>query len=102
LNIEQERKMKKMNAKIKNKWVENLRNGKFKQTSKRLRIGDSFCCLGVLCETMNVGYNPHSCYPSKKTLDKAGIDIDTARKLAIFNDEGKSFNYISAYIKRYL
>lgn len=30
--------------------VEALRSGDYKQTSGRLRRGDEFCCLGVMCE----------------------------------------------------
>lgn len=48
-----------MNQEIKKRWLENLRSGKFKQTDGVLCAVDenkdlSFCCLGVLCETMGV------------------------------------------------
>lgn len=40
-----------MNPKVKQKWVEALRSGKYKQTRGVLRRrGGSYCCLGVLCE----------------------------------------------------
>lgn len=38
-----------MKKRIKNKWVKALRSGKYQQTTGALREGDSFCCLGVLC-----------------------------------------------------
>jgi hypothetical protein len=50
-------------------------------------------------------------YPPRKVLDWAGIDPDqpahlgvppTVNKLADFNDGGKSFRWIAAYIRRYL
>jgi hypothetical protein len=39
-----------VNKEIKKLWLEALRSGAYKQTSNRLRDGDSFCCLGVLCD----------------------------------------------------
>lgn len=41
-----------MNQQIKEKWLEALRSGKYKQGSFRLRKseGNRFCCLGVLCD----------------------------------------------------
>jgi hypothetical protein len=34
---------------IKKLWVGALRSGEYKQTTGKLRDGDAFCCLGVLC-----------------------------------------------------
>ena len=43
-----------MNKKIKTKWVKALRSGQYDQTQGYLceisKKGDSFCCLGVLCD----------------------------------------------------
>ncbi len=39
-----------MNQEIKQKWVEALRSGEYKQGKGQLRDKDSFCCLGVLCD----------------------------------------------------
>ncbi len=39
-----------MNPEIKAKWVAALRSGEYKQATGRLRVDDSFCCLGVLCD----------------------------------------------------
>jgi hypothetical protein len=40
-----------MNADIKQKWIEALRSGEFKQGTLALRSADNhYCCLGVLCE----------------------------------------------------
>lgn len=39
-----------MKPEIKELWVEALRSGKYDQTKNTLRRGDSFCCLGVLCD----------------------------------------------------
>lgn len=40
-----------MNTQIKEKWIEALRSGRYKQGKLRLRDNDNnFCCLGVLCD----------------------------------------------------
>lgn len=39
-----------MKPEIKAKWVAALRSGEYKQGREALRIGDRFCCLGVLCD----------------------------------------------------
>ena len=40
-----------MDTRIKYRWVEALRSGKYKQTTGQLnKKGEGFCCLGVLCE----------------------------------------------------
>lgn len=39
-----------MNADIKAKWVAALRSGEYKQGHEHLRVDDSYCCLGVLCD----------------------------------------------------
>jgi len=39
-----------MNQEVKKAWIEALRSGEYKQTTGRLRRGDSYCCLGVLCD----------------------------------------------------
>ena len=40
----------KPNKRVIKRWVEALRSGKYKQGAGQLRTGDSFCCLGVLCD----------------------------------------------------
>lgn len=39
-----------MNAEVKTKWCNALRSGEYKQATGELRVKDSFCCLGVLCD----------------------------------------------------
>jgi hypothetical protein len=43
-----------MNEEIKQKWVAALRSGKYPQTQETLQAEDGFCCLGVLCEVMEL------------------------------------------------
>lgn len=40
-----------LNTKVKRRWIQNLRNRKYKQGTRMLRTAnDKFCCLGVLCD----------------------------------------------------
>ena len=41
-----------MNPKIKERWLEALRNGDYEQGKRRLKQGDNYCCLGVLCDIL--------------------------------------------------
>ena len=39
-----------MNQRIKQRWLEALRSGEYKQTTENLQNSNGFCCLGVLCD----------------------------------------------------
>jgi hypothetical protein len=39
-----------MKKEIMQDWVKALRSGEYKQGQEALKIGDSYCCLGVLCD----------------------------------------------------
>jgi len=39
-----------MNPRIKQKWLDALRSGEYKQTTENLQDINGFCCLGVLCD----------------------------------------------------
>lgn len=102
-----------MNREIGMKWVEALRSGKYKQGRLALYNADSFCCLGVLCEVMGVeqidiggpavayGHESNVTMPGADVLERAGLSLDQARRLAHFNDNrGRSFPEIADYIER--
>lgn len=105
-----------MNPEIKKKWCEALRSGEYEQGTLSLRHGNTYCCLGVLCdlhsrETGNKwdeddeyldkwGYLPSavmewsgfkSCRPEVRsgTLDR-------------LNDTGTSFSKIAGLIEKEL
>lgn len=39
-----------MNPQVKQKWIDALRSGEYNQGSYKLRSGNGYCCLGVLCD----------------------------------------------------
>jgi hypothetical protein len=109
-----------MDATLKAKWLEALRSGKYAQTSGQLRLGNCFCCLGVLCDIFNpkgwdtpknssysyewfygegpdesreVGVLPHAFRIS------SGISSDLQDRLISLNDDGAPFSEIAAYIE---
>ena len=106
-----------MNKEIKKKWVNALVSGKYKQGTNRLRTGDSYCCLGVLCDIIDssrwdityinnaeyftyagwVGYLP------KDTLKLSELIGDDTHYLTRLNDElGYSFKEIANWIEENL
>ncbi len=42
-----------MDSNLKKEWLSALRSGDYKQGTKVLRKGNSFCCLGVLCDVVD-------------------------------------------------
>jgi len=63
-----------VNKQLKAEWVKALRSGEYKQGRLRLQRGDSYCCLGVLCEVAGVA------------IPRNGIDLDCL-SLRKFGDE---------------
>lgn len=74
-----------MNA-LARKWIDALRSGQYKQGQKKLRDGDAFCCLGVLCDISGLDkweYCPNAAsymgfdsIPNRKVLEAAGVRAD--------------------------
>jgi hypothetical protein len=59
-------------------WVDALRSGDYKQTQETLRSGDSFCCLGVLCDISKIGtWTDFDTY----LLDEFDEDLETRIEL---------------------
>lgn len=44
-----------MSEDLKDRWVAALRSGKYEQGTGQLRLGGTFCCLGVLCDVVDPG-----------------------------------------------
>jgi hypothetical protein len=101
-----------MNPQVKEKWIEALRSGEYKQTTRYLRTKDGYCCLGVLMDlylketgkewvpthdkyvylTSNMNCSPIS--------DWADVEEFAEDVLIHMNDtEGRSFNEIADYIQ---
>jgi hypothetical protein len=72
--------MAKLKKRVKKKWLEALRSGKYEQTSGTLSQDGKYCCLGVLCEVaidsgLNIEKKPR--YPSSPHTDLMQYDGDT-------------------------
>lgn len=108
--------MKKQKEKLprafKKKWVAALRSGKYKQGKNLLynQMHETYCCLGVagvicgnnrdqLTEFGSLDRKVHNNIPELLFGISTG---STPYKLSIFNDNGKSFRWIAAYVDRYL
>jgi hypothetical protein len=102
-----------MNPDIKQKWVEALRSGKFKQCRKVLRNdAGEMCCLGVLREIVSPGdtssRNGTNELPTEDFLNSVGLSNkhDDYRQEASYyaseNDGGCSFDEIAGEIEKNL
>lgn len=110
-----------MNAEIKQKWIEALRSGEYRQGINYLRGNDNtYCCLGVLCDLyakehniewrdsaifqakeLNVaGTTPH--YLPNRVQEWAEVNGNNPNLLGNRNDEGKTFNEIADIIEKEL
>lgn len=102
----------KLPKKFKDKWVKALRSGKYLQSSGGLLSGRGYCCLGVaavVCGYTNeeirvCGWLSPDFFPTTPQILQCDSDVENplAKKLANFNDNGKSFKWIASYIERYL
>jgi hypothetical protein len=109
-------------------WAAALRSGKYKQGNGYLNRGGEFCCLGVLCEVLEVekkgGYRDVICYADVEAPGRLGsggadmglpvavakfmgmdfygaaIDDDRDRSLSELNDDGSNFSSIANMIER--
>lgn len=110
-----------MNKEIKSQWTEELKSGRLKQSTGRLRREEkdgsfSYCCLGVLCEihrkfTGNPWHNiensvPHDGLITEEVRMWSGLDscdphaVGGFASLATLNDQGKTFAEIADIIER--
>lgn len=98
---------------FKKKWIAALRSGKYKQGQLHLYIKEenSFCCLGVaevVCGTPV--HLLHHCQIPKdlktpntpEILHADNYHATVVDKLTTFNDNGKSFRWISNWIEKNL
>lgn len=98
---------------LKQQWVTALRSGEFSQGIDRLKNGDEYCCLGVLCKVMGLPMNKKqtSFYYKDGSMVRQlsctlmlDIDMpwDTQLTLIDKNDMGRTFLEIADYIEREL
>lgn len=113
-----------MKAELKQKWVDALRSGKYKQCESNLHSRElGFCCLGVLAETFGPEWVGGETFGARmvpvlngRVLSAGGIEraarsgelsaaflnevgVSCAKTLMNMNDTGKSFAEIADYIE---
>ena len=84
---------------IKDKWIAALTSGEYKQGQGYLRLGDTYCCLGVLCDLLGWKLSKVSNAVDKYKRLTALLG-DENEKLQRLNDDGDSFKQIARYIKK--
>lgn len=105
-----------MDAEIKARWIEALRSGQYEQAQGALRIDDTFCCLGVLCDVAGSGnaaaggrWTATGCYTyqgeNEETIlpgglrFRSGLSLDDEIALSHMNDDGVPFKDIADFIE---
>lgn len=110
-----------MKAELKQKWIEALRSGEYKQGRMYLRdTSDRYCCLGVLVDVSGFqwgtthkhayqyGFHSDLGYRNCTGLNdqqqvELGIDYDTMNKLMGMNDgQGATFTEIANWIDQHI
>jgi hypothetical protein len=113
-----------MKKEIKERWIEALESGRYEQGAGYLHEGESFCCLGVLCdivkeeiglkirvETQENGvelyyYDGEEAGLPESVIEYTGVDAigkiprATFGSLATMNDSGSSFTEIARVIRQ--
>jgi hypothetical protein len=98
-----------MDKELKQKWLDALESGDYKQDTGRLKTLTGYCCLGVLCKVLGEEIDITGYYV-KSYLDKlpdddnyeyfdAYIPKEHLRQLYTINDSSKSFEPVIEYIK---
>ncbi len=99
--------MKTLTKKLKQKWIDALKSGKYAQANGILhnKVAESYCCLGVL-DAIEPGVKTGSTY--LLTLDTGlasescvkGLEKKVQIDLAEMNDDGQSFDKIADWIDK--
>lgn len=96
-------------------WIDTLESGKYKQTTGALKEGDSFCCLGVLCDLAvkdgsrfrwtyfdhftDDGFEEFDDLPPDGILKYIGLLYDVDEVAELNDIDGLSFEEIAEYLK---
>lgn len=101
-------------------WIDALRSGEYKQGRRKLKNGDTYCCLGVLCdlyakETGKGKWREDDQFLTDGRTSAFNLPLDVmkwagvclsegrfaygGKSLVALNDEGKSFSDIAEIIE---
>jgi hypothetical protein len=75
-----------MEPDAKAKWLEALRSGKYQRAQQQLEKAGSYCCLGVLCETMGWEYEPEDDEPETHLTRRVRLSGKAINALMRIND----------------
>ena len=93
---------KRMDKKLKAKWVAALTSEKYSQTQHRLRDGfGGYCCLGVL-HLVATGKEPPTLWDDDRPVCVRRLGKSIELELARMNDEGVPFEVIAGLIHEVL
>lgn len=96
---------------FKKRWVAALRSGEYKQGKSNLYIDGKYCCLGVACIVAGMTHdtidgdsliNNDIKFSIVPIVLHDSLGDNIGLRLAIMNDNGKSFSEIADYIEENL
>lgn len=97
-----------MDKELRDKWVAALRSGDYQQGYDFLRVGDRFCCLGVLGDLLGVlepsrtgawHCDRNFCMLPTSVAQPNGLNTNTQNRLIALNDNLENFNSIANWIE---
>jgi hypothetical protein len=99
-----------MDKAVKERWIAALESGKYRKARNKLRNGNQFCCLGVLCDINGVKWEQDdaigknsairmSGLPPVSISRVAGLAITEEKHLAVLNDGNPGWSEVIQYIK---
>lgn len=103
---------------MRDRWVEALRGGEYKQIVGSLKQSGGYCCLGVLCDLDGAGWTPQLAYKagpvysagpsvhgseihtlSEEREERLEIEHGIVGQVIYMNDSGKTFAEIADWIE---
>jgi hypothetical protein len=108
-----------MTPELKEKWLSDLRSGKYPKTERFLKNDTGYCCLGVLLETTGIGFVQDYSYgevvwESKdrrfgtvsiltvRGMKEFGLENSHVNNLMNLNDTSETFEEVITYIEENL
>ena len=103
-----------MNKQVKTAWLKALRSGEYKQARGQLKVGDAYCCLGVVSDLavkarVIDSFDGSAGGLCSEVIEWAGLDdeLPAVTYLSALNDgqaagsiKPQSFKQIARYIER--
>lgn len=86
-----------MKRSIARKWAKALESGDYKQGRTQLRQGNSFCCIGVLCN-LHAGEHPEIAATQKRKSEYLGVGDYAPNEVLKWSGMATPYGLVGAYV----